>query len=119
MLSLTSMATLIRRAASTSTTDDPAENDLPIEFIYAAWTAKSDTQSFYDGLPADTTAEGLSGTANKAGVNVLVDGNPNTTGDIYAVGDGVVTNGPSDTWLPERRSMVDASYLHRSAHCDW
>ena len=73
--------------------DDPAVNNLPIEFIYAAWTAKSDTQSFYDGLPADTNAENDSGTANKAGVNVLVDGNPNTTGDIYAVGDGVVTNG--------------------------
>ena len=72
---------------------DPAVNDQPIEFIYAAWNAKSDTQSFYDGLPADTNAEAESGTANKAGVNALVDGDTDTTGDIYAVGDGVVTNG--------------------------
>lgn len=67
--------------------DDPAENDQPIEFIYAAWNAKSDTQSFYDGLPADTAAETESGVANKAGVMTLVDGNTDTTGDIYAVGD--------------------------------
>lgn len=76
--------------------DDPADNDLPIEFIKAAYDAsmaEGATQTFYDGLPADTTAESDSGTANKAGVNALVDGNTTTTGDIYAVGEQVVTGG--------------------------
>ena len=68
--------------------DDPAANDLPIEFIKKAWDDKSDTQSFYDGLPADTTAEATSGTANKAGVNALVDGSADASSvDIYAVGE--------------------------------
>ena len=72
--------------------DDPADNDLPIEFIKAAWDAKSDTQTFYDGLPADLTAEPDSGVANKDGVMALVDGDITTTGDIYAVGEQTVTS---------------------------
>ena len=67
--------------------DDPAVNNLPIEFIKAAWDAKSDTQTFYDGLPADTTAQADSGVANKAGVMALVDGDAADPGDIYAVGE--------------------------------
>ena len=75
--------------------DDPAIKNLPIEFIKAAWDAKSDTQSFYDGLPASatddaaTTAvdESASGAANQAGVMALVDGDAADPGDIYAVGD--------------------------------
>ncbi len=62
-------------------------NNLPIEFIKAAYDAKTATQTFYDGLPADTTAESASGTANKAGVNALVDGSTAAPGDLYAVGE--------------------------------
>lgn len=72
--------------------DDPADNDLPIEFIKAAWDAKSATKTFYDGLPADLTAEPDSGVANKDGVMALVDGDITTTGDIYAVGEQTVTS---------------------------
>ncbi len=75
-------------------TEDPTVNDTPIEFIYAAWMAKSDTQSFYDGLPASATDDATttevdesdSGIANKAGVNALVDGSTDP-GDLYAVGE--------------------------------
>ena len=71
--------------------DNPAVIDEPIEYIHDAWTTKSATQSFYDGLPADTTAAGDSGTANKAGVNLLVDGSTASPGDIYAVGEQMIS----------------------------
>ena len=93
--------------------------DEPIEYIHDAWTTKSATQSFYDGLPADTTAANDSGAANQAGVNVLVDGNPNTTGDIYAVGDGVVTNGQAIRGFQSVEVWWMHLDLHRSAHRDW
>ncbi len=71
---------------------DPADVNLPIEFIKKAWDDKSATQSFYDGLPADTTAESDSGNANKAFVITLVDGSASATDgdDLYAVGNELV-----------------------------
>lgn len=68
-------------------TDDPAVISLDIEYIYDAWTKKSATQSFYDGLPADTSGTGNTN-ANKPFVNALVDGNADASNvDIYAVGE--------------------------------
>lgn len=67
-------------------TDDPAAISVDIEYIYDAWTKKSDTQSFYDGLPAATGGTG-NANANQAYVNTLVDGNTTAPGDIYAVGE--------------------------------
>lgn len=72
--------------------DDPANNDQDIEFIYAAWMAKSDTQTFFDGLPENATGN-ASEDANQARVNALVDGDTADPGDLYAVGEQVVTAG--------------------------
>ena len=87
-------ATIGRQYVDVVDVDNPALINKDIEVIYDAWTKKSTTQSFFDGLPADAAAStGVSDPlAHKAGVKALVDGSTDTSGDIYAVGEQIVAN---------------------------